>query len=76
MKTITDVNQKKENAEMWDSIDELTMTYIQNLKQIGIGGKRIPEHVLLDMAKNVLEVAVPLVEQTTGEEFEYVDCDM
>lgn len=76
MKKTTNVARKKENAEMWDAIDELTMDYVAKLKEIGLGGNGIPEGELLDLAKSVLEVVIPVVEENTGEEFEFVDCDM
>lgn len=76
MKMTTNVANKKENAEMWDAIDELTMDYVAKLKDIGIGGAGIPEGELLDLAKSVLEVVIPVVEEKTGKEFTYVDCNM
>lgn len=76
MKSIMNVEEKDVDVAKWDAIDELTMDFVAKLKDIGLGGAGIPEGELLDVAKSVLEVVIPVVEEKTGEEFTYVDCDM
>lgn len=76
MKTIQTVELKKQNAEMWDSIDELTMDFVAKMNAIGLSGKGIPEGRLLDISKSVLEAVIPVIEKELQEEFTYVDCDM
>lgn len=75
MKMIHDVDQKKQNVAMWDNIDALTMKFVQDLQDAGLGGQHLDEDLLLDTSKDVLEVILPVVEKATGKEFVFVDCD-
>lgn len=75
MKKIQAVDMKKKNVEMWDEIDALTMKFVQDLQDAGLGGQHLDNDEMLDTAKTILDLIVPVVEDSTGNEFVYVDCD-
>lgn len=75
MRLIQNAEQKKENVEMWDNLDDLTIKFVRALQQEGLSGENLDEHQLLDTAKSVLEAVIPVVEKATGKEFEFVDTD-
>lgn len=65
----------KEIIQMLDNIDELTMQFVRDLQQQALGGETLDEHQLLDTAKSVLDAAIPIIEQATGKQIEFVEND-
>lgn len=63
----------KEIIQMLDNIDELTMQFVRDLQKQALGVETLDEHQLLDAAKSVLDAAIPIVEQATGKQIEFVE---
>lgn len=78
------MNSKKANMMYWDEIDELAENYIKQLmafskKQILAGKAFVDEfdedfdEVVMELGKEITELATKLLEERLGAEFLYVD---
>lgn len=71
------VYSKKGNMAYWDDIDGITEDYVRKLAEMS----DVPvvfdedEQDLLDIGKEITELAVKLLEQRCKAEFPYVDCN-
>lgn len=75
MKLMKNVENAQEYVEMWDTLDNLAIKFVQDLQKEGLSGEHLDEHQLLDTAKAALEAVIPVIEKATGKEFEYIDTD-
>ena len=75
MKMIQAEGMKKENVAMWDEIDALTMKFVQDLQDAGLGGQHLDDEYLIEATKKILDLILPVVEDAAGNEFVFVDCN-
>lgn len=68
---------KKRNMQYWNGIDGLAEEYVRNLYRYSITNAHIDEDdmedVIIDIGKQVTELATKLLEQELGAKFPYVD---
>ena len=78
MKKIHDVSKKKDNVEMWDQADDLSLDFSEKLMEVFFDGSTknlLDEDEKLFLAKEILEAVIPVIETHTKKEVLFVDCD-
>ena len=70
-----EVYSKKGNMAYWDSIDEISEDYVRRLAEMSDVPVSFDEEGqdLLDIGKEITELAVKLLEERCNAEFPYVD---